>query len=235
MTFISLFSAASAPGIALLTYFYLKDKYVTEPLHIVLKLFLYGILLVFPIMVLQRGLMIWLGDNDIVFSFLISGGLEESLKWFILYVAIFTHSVFDEPYDGIVYAVSVSMGFATLENIIYAWAYNADMSMLLLRAFLPVSGHALFGVVMGYYLGKAKFVKEKKQRFLVYSVLFPVFWHGAFDWIVLNAEAVWSWFIVLFMLVLWLYGIRKVNLANAKSPFRTVLLEDEIEMRSKSQ
>ncbi len=58
-----------------------------------------------------------LGHNTWVLSFLISAGLEEFLKWFVLYFVIYKHTSFDEPYDGIVYAVAVSIGFATVENI----------------------------------------------------------------------------------------------------------------------
>lgn len=76
------------------------------------------------------------------------------MKWFVLYHLIFRHEAFDEPYDGIVYAVAVSLGYATLENIIYAFLNAASFSALMIRALLPVSAHALFGVMMGYYLGR---------------------------------------------------------------------------------
>lgn len=232
---ISLLTAASAPGIALLTYFYLRDKYVSEPISMVLKYFLYGVLLVFPVMVLQRGLLLWFGDHEIFFSFVASAGLEQFLKWFLLYFTLFAHQLFDEPYDGIVYAVSISLGFATLENIIYAWAYDAGIGTLLIRAFLPVSGHALFGVVMGYYIGKAKFSPNRRNIYLLLSILLPILWHGSFDFIILKAETVWFWFIVPFMLALWLYGLRKVSIANRRSPFRGVLYDEEVEMHTKSQ
>lgn len=46
-------SAGIAPGLALLTYFYLKDHYETEPMSVVIKSFLFGAFLVFPIMFLE--------------------------------------------------------------------------------------------------------------------------------------------------------------------------------------
>ena len=113
-------SAGIAPGLALLSYFYLKDHYETEPISVVLKAFLYGVCLVFPIMFLQYVL-----DAEGVFTtdfdtaFLSAALLEEFFKWFILMVAIYQHIAFDEPYDGIVYGAAVSLGFATMENTLY--------------------------------------------------------------------------------------------------------------------
>ncbi|MFD2672866.1 glutamic-type intramembrane protease PrsW [Marinicrinis sediminis] len=234
MAMFPMLTAAAAPGLALLTYFYLKDRYVSEPLSMVLKYFLFGVLLVFPIMVIQRGLLLGLGDQELLFSFVTSAGIEQFVKWFVLFFTFYSHRLFDEPYDGIVYGVSISLGFATMENIIYAWAYDANFGMLLFRAILPVSGHALFGVVMGYYLGKARFYPRQEKRFLLYSLLLPILWHGTFDWIILRSESEWFWFIVPFMLTLWLYSLKKVSMANSHSPFRSVFMEEEVEIPSKS-
>src|SRR5690606_27848655 len=79
--------------------------------------------------------------------------MEEFFKWFILFIAIYKHADFDEPYDGIVYGTSISLGFATVENILFLTANGIEFAIG--RALLPVSSHAIFGVLMGYYLGKA--------------------------------------------------------------------------------
>lgn len=166
MQVLTILGIAIAPSLALLTYFYLKESHSSEPIHMVLKIFLFGVLLVFPTMVIQRGLVLNLGENDLLFSFFISGGIEEFLKLFILYYTIYNHHVFDSPYDGIVYGVSISLGFATLENIIYAFSYSASFYTLMLRGLLPISGHAIFGVIMGFYISKAKFLSHKKYLIL---------------------------------------------------------------------
>ncbi len=222
MEIFSLLTAAVAPGVSLMAYFYLRDKYDAEPVKLVVRMFLFGLLLVFPTMVIQRGFVLGFGNNPLLLSFGISAGLEEFIKWFVLYFLIFSHSEFDEPYDGIVYSVAVALGFATLENIIYVFLNHSSFFSLLLRAFLPVSGHALFGVVMGYYLGKAKFAesKSKKRKMLLYSLLVPILWHGAFDYILLQSAKHWIWFIVPFMVLLWILGLRNVQIANLKSPYR---------------
>jgi len=228
---VSLLAAAIAPGLALLAYFYWKDRYDAEPLKLVIRLFAAGMLIVLPAMLLQRGLMLWLGDSPFVFSFVISAGLEELLKFFVLYFLIFHHAEFDEPYDGIVYATAVSLGFATLENVLYAILQPVTFGTLLARALLPVSGHALFGVFMGYALGKAKFSKGSQVRLqLALALIIPVMWHGLFDFMMLTLPSAWMWVAVPFMLLLWLRAIRRVNSANAVSPFRMLKREEEIKL-----
>lgn len=231
MSVLSVLMAAIAPGVALLSYFYLKDRYDTEPISLVLRVFLFGVLLVFPVMVLQRAFVQGLGDDPFVFSFVISAGLEEFLKWFIVYFAIYKHTSFDEPYDGIVYAVAVSLGFATLENIFYAFLQASTFSSLMIRALLPVSGHAMFGVLMGYHLGRAKFAPETTaRRHLMLSLLQPIFWHGVFDYILMTTSTYWIWFMVPLMVYLWLRSLWKVNRANAKSPLRIASRDDRVKI-----
>ncbi|MEO2207190.1 glutamic-type intramembrane protease PrsW [Paenibacillus pabuli] len=231
MLLFSVLAAAVAPGLALLTYFYLKDRYDSEPLHMVLRVFVMGILMVLPVMIIQRGMMLWLGDNPYVESILISGGVEEFVKWFVLYHIIYNHTEFDEPYDGILYAVAVSLGFATVENVLYAFAGNASVSAMFLRALLPVSGHAMFAVIMGYYMGRAKFTDGKKKRwFLMLSLLLPFFWHALYDVIMNTMANYWLWFIAPLMAGLWYGAMGKITRANNRSPFRFVKREEEIKL-----
>jgi RsiW-degrading membrane proteinase PrsW (M82 family) len=223
---LSVLIAAVAPGLALLCYFYLKDRYHAEPIRIVGKMFVIGALLVLPAIVLQSALIPGTNETSFLFSFGISAGVEEFLKWFAVYFLIYKHAVFDEPYDGIVYAVTVSLGFATLENIFYAFLHHAGFSSLLYRAFLPVSGHALFGAAMGYYLGKAKFQPQRERLFLAMSILLPTVYHGVFNFILANVR---SWFlgVLPFMVFLWFRTIFSMQRANAGSPYRALRPEED--------
>lgn len=150
----SILSAGVAPALALMSFFYLKDRF-SEPITLIARNFIFGMLLVFPIMFIQyvfqaEGII----NHPVSESFLLVGLLEEFFKWFIFMYAIYHHAEFDAHYDGIVYAVAISLGFATLENILYLFTNGINYAFI--RAFFPVSSHALFGVIMGYYFGKAK-------------------------------------------------------------------------------
>ncbi|KMY54634.1 protease [Bacillus sp. FJAT-27231] len=210
---LAVFSAGVAPGLALLCYFYLRDQYETEPVATVAKAFIYGALLTFPVMFIQYVI----AEEGIALSnaataFLTSGLFEEFVKWFILFYLIYQHMDFDEPYDGIVYGTSVSLGFATAENILYLLAYGVEHAFF--RALLPVSSHALFGVLMGFYLGKAKFSQDgKRNKWLWLSLLSPFLLHGLYDYI-LFIESVWLYYMIPFMLFLWWLALKKVKQAH---------------------
>ena len=210
-------SAAIAPGLALLSYFYLKDQYETEPISVVVKTFLFGVLLVLPIMFIQYVLETeHILDTDFANAFLWAALLEEFFKWFILIYVIYQHIAFDEPYDGIVYGAGVSLGFATMENILYLLANGVEHAFT--RAILPVSSHALFGVIMGYYLGKAKFSTEKNRFYLILALVIPLSLHGIYDYILIS-QKFWVYLIMPFMIYLWWLGMKKVKKARLLSKF----------------
>ncbi|WP_191565317.1 glutamic-type intramembrane protease PrsW [Metabacillus idriensis] len=210
---IAIISAGIAPGLAILSYFYLKDQYDSEPFYMVFRSFVIGALLVFPIMFIQyvleaEGAI----PSSLVNAFLSSGLLEEFFKWFILFVTIYPHVHFDEHYDGIVYGVSLSLGFATLENILYLLANGLDFAIG--RALLPVSSHALFGVIMGYYLGKGKFSSPSdKKKWILFSLAIPVLLHGLYDYILISHE-LWPFYMVPFMFFLWWFALHKAKKAR---------------------
>jgi RsiW-degrading membrane proteinase PrsW (M82 family) len=212
-TMLMVLSAGIAPGLALLSYFYLKDQFNPEPIRLVLKTFLLGSVITFPIMFIQHVLTTeHIFEGHIANAFLATSLPEEFFKWFIVYFIIFHHDQFNEPYDGIVYCVSVSLGFATVENILYILANGLQVALG--RAFMPVSSHALFGVIMGYYFGKGKFtIDNKRASWLLMALIIPYLFHGFYDYIFLT-EKRWFTYIIPFMLFLWWLGMRKVKHAR---------------------
>jgi RsiW-degrading membrane proteinase PrsW (M82 family) len=214
MSLFPVWIAAIAPSLSLLLYFYIRDRYEPEPIRLVIKMFFFGMLLVYPILLMQDNLAKHIGESNLLFSFFLSSGIEEMCKWMILYVYMFRHREFDEPYDGIVYAVAISLGFATVENIIYAFVWGPQFSVLLLRALLPISGHALFGVIMGHYLAKAKFEPRRVKFNISLSIFVPIFWHGLYDWLILTSKSYFIWVMIPLMMFLWIRALQKVKQAQ---------------------
>ena len=212
---IAIISAGIAPGLALLSYFYLKDQYDAEPIYMVLRSFIFGALLVFPIMFIQYILEVEaVFPSKILFTIVAVGFLEEFFKWFILFFTIYQHVHFDEHYDGIVYGVSLSLGFAMLENILYLFANGVEFAFG--RAILPVSSHALFGVLMGYYLGKGKFSNVvHRKKWILLSCIIPIFLHSLYDSILISYMN-WRYIILPFMLFLWWFALHKAKKARVK-------------------
>ena len=95
-----------------------------------------------------------------------------------------THPAFNYRFDGIVYAVTVSLGFAAYENILYVLNYG--LSVALPRALLAVPGHMSFAVCMGIYYGRAKLCEGWGDRAgtkinLWAGYACSVFLHGFYD------------------------------------------------------
>ena len=82
-----------------------------------------------------------------------------------------------------------------------------------LGRYLPVSSHALFGVIMGFYIGKAKFTEGKKAKWVIVSLALPFILHGSYDYILISQEN-WLYIILPFMIFLWWFGLRKVKMAR---------------------
>ena len=181
-----LLALAIAPGIAICLFIYFKDKYNREPLGLIVFSFIMGMLAILPAIIIQIALTKpvehLMGEGIFyvaVYSYLIVALSEEGSKFLMLRLIPYRRKAFDDPFDGIVYAVMVSMGFATLENIGYVMQHG--MGTGLLRMFLSVPAHATFGVLMGYHVGLAKFDPANKQKHLVLAIFWPVLFHGTFD------------------------------------------------------
>ena len=116
---------------------------------------------------------------QVALAFLVVAATEEGCKYLMLKRYAYRKPEFDEPFDGIVYSVMVSMGFATLENIGYV--YENGIATGFLRMFLSVPAHASFAVLMGYYAGLAKFSGVHEGRLLLKGFLLAVLFHGMFD------------------------------------------------------
>src|SRR6185436_8427539 len=137
---------AIAPGIAICLYIFYKDIYNREPAFNLVISFVLGGLAIIPAIFAERSFA-YVIDGTItgvaLFSYVVVAFSEEASKFLGLRLYSYNQKSFDEPLDGIVYAVMVSMGFATVENIKYAMKYN-DISVVIQRMFLSVPAHATF-------------------------------------------------------------------------------------------
>jgi RsiW-degrading membrane proteinase PrsW (M82 family) len=181
-----LLALAIAPGIAISIYFFLKDQYNRDPRRHLLISFFLGFLSALIEVVAETFLIDYFGIeaessivSAIIMAYPIVAFTEEWSKYIMVRLYAFPKPEFDEPFDGIVYAVMVSMGFATVENI--AYVMQTGYGTAIMRMFLSVPAHASFAIIMGYYLGKAKFAGKRRTLLLMTGLFWAVFWHGTYD------------------------------------------------------
>jgi RsiW-degrading membrane proteinase PrsW (M82 family)/ribosomal protein S18 acetylase RimI-like enzyme len=178
---------AIAPGLAICLFIFHRDAYNREPKLNMIVSFFFGVLSVVPAIIIETYFKNSF-DASItglaVQAFFVVALTEEACKFAALRFYCYRQKSFDEPFDGIVYSVMVSMGFATLENIFYvtssAEAGNG-YQVALLRMFLSVPAHATFGVLMGYHVGRAKFNPARKTALMILGLFWATFFHGTFD------------------------------------------------------
>ena len=176
------------PSILILLYFFLSDKF-KEPKGSIALVFFLGICICLP-----AGYINFFMENNfkdifserLLFSFLGPAWCEELLKFIILYYVVLKRSEFNEPMDGIVYGVAVSLGFATLENYEYVFIlaekWEIDpYQMAIWRSYSAVPMHGLLGCVMGFYFGMYSFTGNKK--YLILCLLIPFIIHGLYNFL----------------------------------------------------
>ncbi len=187
---ILLILVAIVPGLVISYYIFYIDKYERESFLPLAICFLLGILATFPALWAQEYLDS-LGFDEVgsllrTFVYALVGvALVEEIGKFICLVAYPYHRpFFNEPLDGIVYSVMIGMGFATFENILYAQSFGIET--ILVRAITAVPAHGVFGVIMGYFVGLAKFDADRKYWLLFQGLLFSVTLHAIYDFFLLQ-------------------------------------------------
>jgi len=209
---------AISPGIALALIIYLTDRYDREPLLLLLKIFVLGMISVLPAALFEQFLIYFnpfAGILGIVFTaFIIAGLTEEFIKRQVILKFAFNRAEFDEKLDGIIYAVFASLGFATAENINYVmFTFASNPYVGIFRGFVSVPAHMLFAITMGYYLSLSKFCLEPgmKKTYLRKALFVPMLLHGIFDFILMvNMGSVLLAFIP-FVIYLWVVNLKKLN------------------------
>jgi RsiW-degrading membrane proteinase PrsW (M82 family) len=224
-TFVIL-ALALAPTTAVMLYIYLRDRHEPEPLGLLVLSFLYGgvstmltLLISWPVNILFLT-----KPDDAIHQFINAffkvALIEEFSKFFFVRFVLFYNKNFNEPYDGIVYAIMVGMGFATLENVIYVYQYGFTTGIM--RMFTAVPAHATFAIIMGYFLGKAKFTHRKVFYFSMVSLLAAAAFHGTYDYLLFISYVPGLWIGAAISLAIILLLSRKaIRLHDQSSPFLT--------------
>ena len=230
--------SAIVPSLLLMWYFHSRDRF-PEPHRVLWTTFALGVGSAVPVLLVVAMLDSlvpapsspgWLGLRA---AFLKAAMPEELFKLAVVWLYCARHEEFDEPIDGIVYGVAASLGFATLENVLYV--YEGGARVALLRALTAVPGHAFYGAVMGYHVAEARFAETGRSRALVAAYVVPTLLHGIYDFPLLAAreagEDAGTWVLLALVLVpgtlLWSghFAVRKSRVLQAAHDVQAALEE----------
>ena len=205
------------PPLLIAYYVYQKDKYEKEPKSLIIKSFLFGCVGVIPALFLEifaKGMF----TSLFLYVFFGIALVEEGVKYFFLKKYLFKKADFNEPMDGIVYGVMISLGFATVENIAYVLNNEGqEINVALMRMFTAIPLHAACGVILGYFVGLAKFSDNK--NILLYKGLFlATLVHGLYNYFIFLGEGFILSIIALAVAVY--YSKKAINIHQEDSKIR---------------
>lgn len=221
----TLLIASIAPALIIMYLIYRRDLQ-REPRKMLVKAFLGGVLSIGIALAIALPLSYFEDQmpagllRSFYTAFFCASIPEEFAKWIIFLWLINKAKDFDQYYDGILYAIFISMGFALVENILYV--IKGGMGVAILRAITAVPAHMLFAIPMGYFLSLSKFEQGKKATNHVrMSLLVPILLHGTYDVILMYADAkakinplltlILIIVFVIFDIYMWRLGLRKIK------------------------
>ena len=208
-----LIAAAIIPAVWLLRYVYRADVLEKEPGGLLLSLVLRGIVATFLALLTERLgssiLYLFFKEDTLVPHFLmyfvVVALSEEGFKYLLLYRRTWHSPDFNCRFDGVVYAVFVSLGFALWENIQYVSMMGLFAAAV--RALTAVPGHACFGVFMGAWYGMARWYEnygeyDKSRRYRRLALIVPTLLHGCYDFIATINGTLFGMIFVVFVVLM---------------------------------
>ena len=229
-------TVAIIPTVVLMIFIYFQDNHEKEPISLLLKIFGLGVLSCIPVLIVEI-----LGQllNDLVFggaklmyyfslAFFCVAPTEEFFKFMAAYLLTWRNKHFNYKFDGIVYCLFGSMGFAAIENVKYLIEGGNELTTVMVtgigRALLAIPCHAMCGIFMGYFYGNAKYLKSYGDRSGCRRNLFTGFavavcLHGFYDFCLFTGNVLFLILFVIFVIaadVLTIIRIVKAKKENAK-------------------
>jgi RsiW-degrading membrane proteinase PrsW (M82 family) len=221
-------ATALAPVVVIFTLVFMLDKYEREPLKLLILSFIFGVLIAVPVVFAEMGLKAFFGLKDdgsdilatALLAFVVVALTEEGFKFLILRLYAYPKQQFNEPYDGIMYAVAISMGFAAIENVLYV--AGGGVIVAVLRALTAVPAHGAFAHMMGYFAGKAKFkpTRGKRAAYLAIGLALAVISHGLYDFFLMYDDAGLAIFALITLVVTLIMAFTAIRAHRRNSPFR---------------
>lgn len=225
MVFVTLLILALAPGLAIMLYIYLQDIHEPEPIGQLAISFVYGVLS----MLLATGVTYLIYENihfdqesfsDMAIkAFIVVAVVEEASKFIFIRGILYPNDNFNEPFDGIIYSVMVGMGFALTENLIYV--FNGDGGTAIVRMFTAVPAHAMFAVLMGFFLGEAKLDHKHTGLYSLAAIGVATITHGIYDYFLFISFVPGLWIGAIVSLVIGYFVSHKaMEIHQDASPFK---------------
>ena len=211
---------AIIPGLLLIIYVYRKDKVEKEPLGLIIRILIYGVISCIAAGFLEQLESQFLPqypqgsvEYAVQTSFCMAALVEETVKFLAMRLGSWRYQGFNYRFDGIVYGVSAAVGFAVYENVMYVAMYGLQTAIV--RAFTAIPLHAFCGVFMGVmysYSKKASILGQGGTcvMYTIFALLLPMLIHGTYDTFAFLGER-GTIPLLVFVVILYIAAISTIN------------------------
>jgi len=174
------------PGLIWLFYFYRKSYHRPKSLRNLVRVFFAGLICTIPTGIIEYVTGAGLAQETLLrsaeMSFFLIGPLEELSKLVAVWLAIYRTRDFREPLDGIIYAGTAAVGFASVENIVYL--LHLGPGIIVSRVLFATPAHVMFSAMWGYSMGLARFRREGELKTILGGFALAAFLHGSYNFLV---------------------------------------------------
>ncbi len=136
---------------------------------------------------------------------------EEITKFLIFKIALFKRRKFDQIIDGIKFGIFLGLGFAFIENAYFFFLQIQNSNFCLTKSFfylfiarllITTIAHSLYGGILGYYFGLAKFYKIFRAIFLWQGFFAVLIVHSIFDFLILGKLSALTFALIMLTLII---------------------------------
>lgn len=218
---------AVIPSVLWISVFYASASH-REKIRDIARVALWGVFIAIPVTLIELGFQwVFIGDARaptplgwFLYIFVGISLVEEFAKYAVVRAKAVGRSFFNEPQDAVLYLVAAALGFAAIENIVYAAALaqtHADVFFIALqRGITATSLHVIASASLGYFMALSLRADAAGERFKMVTVgmIFATMLHGLYNTFIINidrnalaheglgASIAFSWALVAILLVL---------------------------------
>ncbi len=192
MGFLMFISFIVPPMIAFLVYLFLRHKLSNPAISLLFKAFLWGMFSIVLVLVVQLTASYLELDRlsnirrVLFYALVIMAFFAELGKYTVLKGYIYPKEGFRTPLDGIIFGVMISMGFATMNNILY-FINIPHLTVSSVNALTAGPANVIFGVMMGFFIGMGKFRRMRVIDSMT-GLAAAIFFHALYDFCLLTKD-----------------------------------------------
>lgn len=186
------------PSIIWLIFFTLQDKH-REKTSNILKIFFWGIVVALPVVIIESlaqeivfAPLAAFALSSVAYAFIAIAFVEEFAKYLVVRLRAMPRKFFDEPQDVMVYIIAAALGFAAIENFVYALNFATNVQEVLnISIFRGVTAtflHVVASGALGYFVALSLETPSERRKFFYTGLVVATLLHGIYNNFIINLE-----------------------------------------------